>query len=217
MVLGAVSCPLSKTKFIADQIRNLKTRHRLPKHFEIKWTKISPSKLDFYQSLLHYYFENNDLAFRAVVIDKTRLNHSAFNQTHDDWYYKMYFNLLKVMLDPKSKYRIYLDIKDTLGGEKIRNLHKILSYNLYDFTPSIIENIQLVHSHEIEQIQLADFLIGIISYINRNLNSSPAKTALVQQTKELSGYSLKQTTLFKEQKCNILIWQPGKSEDEESA
>jgi hypothetical protein len=44
------------------------------------------------------------------VPDKSKLAHEAFDQTHDDWYFKMYFDLLKVILERKSSYRIFLDI-----------------------------------------------------------------------------------------------------------
>ena len=52
---------------------------------ELKWTKISPGKLDLYKDLVNYYFDDDDLHFRALIIpDKSKLEHKRFNQTHDD-------------------------------------------------------------------------------------------------------------------------------------
>ena len=51
MVLGLVWCDKTKRKEISNRINEIKQKHNLPKTFEIKWTKISPSKVDF------YYFE----------------------------------------------------------------------------------------------------------------------------------------------------------------
>lgn len=207
MVLGAVWCPLEVTHKIAEEIRQIKTLHGLPNKFEIKWTKVSPAKKQFYLDLIDYFFNDEDLCFRALVIpDKSKLRHEDFYQTHDEWYYKMYFSLLKVILDPKCRYRVYLDIKDTRSMLKIRKLHDVLCSSFYDFDRNIIERIQPVHSYEVEQIQLADLLIGCIGYANRNLTTSPAKNLLIKQLKQRSGYNLTQKTLLREKKCNLFFW-----------
>jgi hypothetical protein len=209
MVLGALWCPLEKTREIADRIREIKLAHGLSERFEIKWTKVSPGNLDFYADLLNYFFDDDDLHFRALVAHrKDDLVHDSFNQNHDTWYYKMYFDTLKVLLRPDSCYRIYLDVKDTDSAEKVRRLHRVLSNNMYDFRREIIERIQTVRSDEVEQLQLADLLIGIISYASRGIDTSPAKLALVQRMRERSGYKLTQSTLLSEQKVNLFHWQP---------
>lgn len=209
MVLGAIWCPFDKTRGIAVRIREIKRKHALPIDFEVKWTKVSASKSLFYLDLLDYFFDDDNLRFRALIIpDKTKLNHLAFgDQDHDTWYYKMYFDMLKVILSPVARYRIYLDIKDTRGAEKIRKLHKVLCNNLYDFSREIVERVQLVHSYEIEQLQLADLLVGAISYVNRDLHGNPGKLALIERMRQRSGYGLEKTTLLREEKVNLFRWQ----------
>ena len=209
MVLGALWCPLDKTREIAVRIREIKRKHAVAPAFEVKWTKVSPGKKQLYLDLLDYFFDDDDLHFRGLVVpDKTKLNHAAFpGQDHDAWYYKMYFDMLKVILSPKGRYRIYLDIKDTRGAEKVKKLHDVLCNNLYDFSREIVEWVQLVHSHEIEQLQLADLLIGAVSYMNRGLHSNAGKQALVDRMRQRSGYSLTKTTLLREDKVNLFRWQ----------
>ena len=208
MVLGAVWCPLEKTRGAAIRIREIKTSHGLSPNFEVKWTKASPAKQDFYLELLDYFFDNDDLHFRALVVqDKSRLQHELYEQTHDTWYYKMYFEMLRVILDPQSCYRIYVDIKDTRSAAKINKLHDVLCNNMYDFRRQIIERVQTVRSHEVEILQLTDLLIGSISYVNRGLCGNSAKVALIERMKERSGYSLTKTTLLKENKVNLFMWQ----------
>lgn len=56
----------------------------------------------------------------------------------------MYFDMLKIILSPTDRYRIYIDIKDTRGGAKVVKLHDVLSNNMYDFSRQIIERIQIV-------------------------------------------------------------------------
>ncbi|MCK4356448.1 DUF3800 domain-containing protein, partial [Candidatus Bipolaricaulota bacterium] len=48
MVLGAVWCPFEKARETAQAIRAIKEKHGLGREFEIKWTKVSPGKIDFY-------------------------------------------------------------------------------------------------------------------------------------------------------------------------
>ncbi len=209
MVLGAVWCPESQRASIARAIRELKTTHGLASSFEVKWTKVSPAKLDFYLALIDLFFSDPRLHFRGIVIpDKSKLDHSMFNQSHDDFYYKMYFQLLKVIFESDNRYRIYLDIKDTRSQQKVTKLHDYLANAQYDFNKEMVEWIQQVHSHEIEQLQLADVLIGALGYLHRGLQTSPAKQALIERIKAKSGFSLRRSTLPSEKKFNVFVWTP---------
>jgi hypothetical protein len=209
MVLGALWCPLDKSREIAVRLREIKQKHGLPPGFEVKWTKVSPAKAGLYLDLVDYFFDDDDLHFRALIVpDKSKLRHDAIpGQDHDTWYYKMYFDMLKVIFRPDARYRVYLDIKDTRGAEKTAKLHEVLCNNMYDFSRNVIERLQLLHSHEIEQLQLADLLIGAVSYLNRGLHGNQAKEALVARVQERSGYSLLKTTLYREEKVNLFRWQ----------
>lgn len=216
MTLGALWCPTPVAKEMFSKIRAVKTKHGLRTDFEIKWTKVSPGKVDFYIDLLALFFDEKDLHFRAVVIrDKKALEHEKFEcQTHDVWYYKMFFVLLNVILGPNSSYRIYLDKKDSRSGEKIKKLQDVLCNSRYDFSREIIQTVQSVHSHEIELVQLADLLIGAVGYANKDLEkTSPAKLELVEYMRERSGYRLNASTLLKEEKLNIFFWKPRKGPD----
>ena len=208
MVLGAVWCPLERSHEISEHLRQLKQRNALARNFEVKWTKVSPAKVDFYLGWMSFFFACPDLHFRALIVpDKSKLDHSAFpGQTHDDWYYKMYFDMLKVILDPHVKYRIYIDIKDTRGTRRVAKLHGVLCNNQYDFSRTIIERVQQVRSHEVEILQMADLLIGAVSHENRGLTGSPAKQKLIEEMRRRSGYDLTQTTLLREDKVNLFRW-----------
>lgn len=213
MVLGAVWCPLERAREIAVRIREIKAKHGLPPGFEMKWVKVSPAKVQFYLDVMDYFFDDDDLHFRVLIVpEKSKLKHADFQQTHDEWYYKMYFDMLKVILHPDARYRIYLDYKDTQGAAKVAKLHDVLCNNMYDFSRQIIERVQLIRSHEVEILQLADLLIGAISYVNRNLSTSAAKRRLVDRMRQRSGYMLTRTTLLRENKVNIFRWHATETE-----
>lgn len=209
MVLGGVSCPIEQVLDTNNRLRQIKKRHDLPIHFETKWTKISPAKLDFYKDVVDYFFDNSFLNFRALVIqNKNQLDHNRFMQNHDQWYYKMYFVMLKYIFQPSCRYNIYIDIKDTRSQSKVKNLHDVLCHNIYDFDRKIIMKVQQIRSHEVEIMQITDLLIGALCHLHRGLKESSAKADLIQHIKYRSKLDLTRTTLPREEKFNILVWQP---------
>lgn len=207
MVLGAIRCQKEQRMRISKEIKAIKTRHKLPTDFEIKWTKVSKTKLPFYLELINYFFNTPELSFRGLVIpDKSKLNHNQYNNTHDGFYYKMYFQLINTMLENSNQYNVYLDIKDTQGSQKVQKLQEVLANANYDFDREMITKIQQVHSHEVEQLQLADLIIGALGYVNRGLETSLAKLEIINRIKVLSSLSLTKSTLPSAQKFNLFIW-----------
>jgi hypothetical protein len=208
MAWGAVYCPADQTRAIADDVRALKAEHGLAHNFEAKWTKVSPAKADFYLALVDLFLTDERLRFRGLLVpDKGLLDHTRFDQTHDDWYYKMYFTMLRPIFCAPHHYRIYLDVKDTRGGSKTRKLHEVLANSLYDFDRECIERVQQVRSHESELLQIADILIGVLTYANRGLAGSSAKASIVARLRESLGQNaLTRTSTFAATKFNILLW-----------
>ena len=208
MVLGAVWCPTDKTAEMAKRLREFKAKHRMPERYELKWRTVSKGREAYFRDVLDYFFDDDDLHFRALIAVKEGLRHDHHGQTHDEWYYKMQFEMLKVLLDPDKRYRIYFDYKDTHGLRRIEKLHEVLSNSLYDFSREIVERLQLVRSHEVELMQLTDFLIGAVGYLNRGLTQNLTKAAVVARMKERSKLSLTRTTLLRAEKVNLLKWTP---------
>lgn len=222
MAIGAVYCPASKKNEIFQRLFELKKKYDLlPKfqknekdnrtHYELKWNKVSLSKINYFKDVIDFFFDDDDLHFRVLVVpDKSKLDYEKYKHTHDTFYYKMYFNMLKAILNPENAHHIYIDIKDTRSREKVHKLEEVLRTDKYDYSKEIIKKVQQVRSHEVELIQLTDLLTGAISYVNRGLTESKAKNILIEQIRHRSRYSLTKSTLVREQKFNIFIWEPGK-------
>ena len=211
MVLGAVWCPKEKLQKINERIKLIKQSHGVQATSELKWTKVAPVKEHLYLELINYFFDDEDLHFRCLIIpDKAQLDHSRFNQTHDEWYYKMYFDLLKVIFNPKDNYEVYIDIKDTNSYKKSQELYKVCCNTIYDFSGNIIKKIQPIRSNEVQIMQIVDIFIGAVAYQNRcfpdDFIKSKAKLTLIDNIKRRSGYYLTKSTLYKEDKFNIFVW-----------
>lgn len=211
MIIGGVFCPKKNVKEINKEIRKIKEKYGISKS-EVKWHKVSNNKLDFYCELINYFFSNEELNFRCVIApEKKKLDLKSFSLSYDDWYYRIYYLLLKEIVSVDAEYFIYMDIKDTNGSSKIKKLKLVLNNMLYTFYNDVVKNIQLVRSDEIEIIQLSDILIGAVSYVNRELNNSDnAKSKIIDLIMEKTGQSLKYTTNPKvfHNKFDVFRWKP---------
>jgi hypothetical protein len=208
MVLGALWCRTDRVRAVADDLRAIKAEHGLARQFETKWIKVSGGKLAFYEALISYFAASPDLFFRGLVAThKERLNPAAWSRDHDDWYYVMYYEMLRVLGAPERELRVYLDIKDTRSQQKILRLSEYLSNAIGPIGGSLTR-IQTIRSHESELLQLADLVIGAIAYANRGLSGLPAKTALVSQLETTFGRKLTIATPKSRTKFNLFLWTP---------
>ena len=206
MVIGAIKCPTELRKQISRQIIEIQKSFGFSRYSEIKWTKVSPATLECYKRIVDFFFSDESLSFRAIIVDKSQLRHSDFNQTHDEFYYKMYFHCLNGIIDTQEENYIYLDKKDTKGSLRTQKLHEVLCCAEHDFNRERIKRIQCVSSFELPILQLADLFIGAIGYHNRAIQApGPAKLALIQHIIKTSGYSLEKSTLLSENKFNLFF------------
>ena len=208
MVLGAVYCPAKEVNNIIKYIKKLKKQYNLKYTSEIKWTKVSSSKLDFYCDLIKYFFANSNLKFRAVICDKRKLNHKKYKQTHDNWYHKMYYEMIRYLVIPDNKYEIYPDIKDTNSYQNFQEVAKFLRFKLKDINSQTIKKIQPIRSNESYILQLADVLIGALQYNKNGLTTSSAKLKLIGLIKDNVSFGIDKTTPYNKNKFNVLVWEP---------
>jgi len=207
MTLGYIECLKNESHNANIFIRKLKEKHGLNKKYEIKWTKVSASKIDFYKELILFFLKNENMKFRCIIANKENIDYDSYKITHDDWYYRMYYLLLGKTLKETNQYNIYLDIKDTCSKNKIKKLKEVLQCSYYDFSQEMIKKIQHVHSHELELIQLTDLLIGAIGYKNNSINTSSAKLKLIEIIEQIFGNNLLYSTSLATKKFNIFKWE----------
>ncbi len=198
---------------IKEKIKLLKLQHKSPT--ELKWSKVSNSRLPLYKALVDYFFKS-DIDFRCILIKyKEKLDHNQFNQgDHNNFYYKLIYFLLKSDTNSQDNdYKVYLDIKDTRGKERLTKIEEILQNSHNGSSP--FKAFQHLHSSENLLIQLTDIFIGAVTYKARGLDkvsySNKAKIELLNYIEMKSGYSLDEGTEPWEKKFNIFDHQPKKT------
>ncbi|MBR1668338.1 MAG: DUF3800 domain-containing protein [Bacteroidaceae bacterium] len=177
MFLGSICCAYPQRRRFSKRINELKKEHYF--YAEIKWSNVSKSKIRFYLDLVDLFFDTNMVTFRTIGIKKTQIHCNDFDSTYDDFYYKMYYQLLHYKVDTTSKYNVFLDIKDTLSAYKVHRLKDILNVKYGVF--NIVQNIS---SKKSVLLQLADFLMGAVSYnINDTEHQNTAKCQIIERIK----------------------------------
>mgnify|MGYP000634654805 FL=1 len=124
--------------------------------------------------------------------------------TFNDFYFRMYYQLLHHLSDMENEYNVFFDIKDTCSHKKLHTLQDILKWN------SSIRHFQFIRSHESYFVQLADILMGAINY-NLRIEKGDvegkviAKRKLVDKIQEHADISLNRTTPLSKKKFNLFF------------
>lgn len=101
---------------------------------------------------------------------------------------------------------MFLDVKDSRGGKRIRTLRNILIRK--NKNKKFIGDINQVHSDTSEVLQLTDLLIGALGYYKRGLTTNEGKRKIVEKILEHTikrNIDISGTTRLGEKKFNIFI------------
>lgn len=212
MALGCTWCEKEKKDTIARELRDLKEKHGLSPHgYELKWTSVSPSKIDYFIDVTNYFLGNPLLNYRAVLVpDKTVLTHTKFDQTHSEWLYKLWYHCVKHIITATNVYNIYIDISERNSYLRSQKLKEVLENRFREnhLPNGCIGNVQNVDSQQVEILQLADFLTGALCYGERGLTGSTTKLEIVNLLREYLKMASWRKTLYAETKFSILVWNP---------
>lgn len=199
LMIGSLWLPKESRGEIKSRIRMLRQRHQA--WGEIKWSKVSPNRGEFYAELIDlFFFYGDNLRFRCIAVDREELNMALNDGDGELGFYKFYYQLLHNWILDFNAYRIFCDVKSNRDPKRLSVLERCLTRSNLS---SSIDNIQSLPSHEVVLIQLCDILLGAASSrVNQTLREGTAKAALVKQLESILGRSLAPTHKS-EEKFNI--------------
>jgi len=174
MVIGAIRIPAEYQRKIEAEIKRLKYKY---KYFsEIKWRKVSYNNKNFYLDLITYFFSNDFIDFRCIVINKEKIKNNIFSQTNQVFFYKMYFLLLKAKVKRfSSNFFIYIDEKDCHAHKYCIKLQEYLKNKVHNFINKINIFISPIASKDAILVQLTDLFIGAVGYQFNNFYQNRGK------------------------------------------
>jgi hypothetical protein len=198
-MIGSLWLPVELRHEIKFKIGALRQRHRT--WGEIKWSKVSPNRRDFYTELVDLFVSYGDnLRFRCIAVDRTQLNLALHENNSELGFYKFYYQMLHHWILDFNEYRIFCDVKSNRDPKRLPVLGRCLSRA--NLTSSIVST-QSLPSHEVVLIQLCDLLLGAASSrINDTLRDDTTKSAVVQRLELALGRTLAPTHKT-EEKFNI--------------
>lgn len=211
MCIGAIIIPDEYVDTYKNELKRIKCKYGIL--HELKWNTVSRTHLVMYEEILRFFFEST-MAFRSVLVkNKSNIQaHSLDRDEYNRFYYSIVERLIRFSIRHNSgdvsSYRVFLDLKDNHGKIKLATIHEELISMIG--TADTIQSMQNIRSHESQFIQLADIIIGAITYRARGLSGSEAKTYIVKLIENLSGYHLDVGTEPGDNKFAIYDFQPKK-------
>lgn len=176
LMIGSLWLPAEFREDLKIKIKQLREKHNA--WGEIKWSKVSPSKLLFYNELIDLFFEYGDnLRFRCIAVDREQVNLALHAGDHELGFYKFYYQVLHHWILDFNTYTIFCDTKSNRERDRLHELKRVLgNANL----SASISCVQALPSKEVALIQMADLLLGAASSrMNETLREGSAKEKLV--------------------------------------
>ncbi|WP_413569186.1 DUF3800 domain-containing protein [Bdellovibrio sp. HCB117] len=208
MVLGALKVQRSKARELNEKLRNLKAKHGIHPNQELKWNFVSQQKLQLYIEVIDLFFSEPSLSFRAVAAHKEGLNHAKFDQTHGDWFFKIYYLLLGKLLNANEHYEVFMDPVDTASPYRAQELKEFLNNSFGG--KEVITRFQVLDSKRSPLMQISDLFVGAIGYKLRGLQTNSAKLQIIDEIQKRASLDLKSNSRYSANKFNLFHWDMGK-------
>jgi len=131
-------------------------------HAEVKWSKVSASRLAAYQKVVDFFFAQDALRFRVIVVDHAKYDPERFHSGDRELgFYKFYYEMLVQWLEPGNEYLILLDFKQNQSADRYRDLRAVLTRKLKG--EAKILDLTVIDSGETPLAQLCDLLTGAVA------------------------------------------------------
>ena len=175
MVIGGLWLPRDKRGEILATLRPIQQHYRITS--ELKWGKVTQTKLAGYQALVDAIAARTDVHFRCIVVDKSKVDHDKYFQNDRQLgFWVFYWYCLKQWMGNHNTYFISIDFKpESLLAGPTRLRHQLERECV---GRAWIKSLNCVDSRENLFCQLADVFIGAVGYEQNALAGSPPKHAL---------------------------------------
>ena len=206
LVIGSLWLPTEQREQRKTELHALKNAGKIGG--ELKWSKISNSRVAAYQSLVEWFFNaGDDLRFRAIVVDRAKLNMVRFHCGDGELgFYKFYYQLLHHWILDQNDYSIFCDLKRNREQNRLHVLQRVLSRtNL----TSEIATVQGIESRQSVLIQAVDVFTGAVAAkFNRSAATGTAKDEIIKNIESRIGTAIQHTPKDR-RKFNVFEIQPG--------
>lgn len=125
LMIGSLWLPADLRSDIKTKIKTIREKHNA--WGEIKWTKISPSKLEFYLDLVDLFVGyGNMLRFRCIAVDQQSVDMQFHGGDNELGFYKFYYQVLHHWIYDFNNYHIFCDQKSNRETNRFSELRRVL-------------------------------------------------------------------------------------------
>ena len=213
-LFGSIWFPRELQEKIRSQFWQLWDKSFETRKSELKWTKVSKSKLSVYKKFVDLFYSFPKTDFRYVVLDRHAIDYKKFHDSNEElgFYKFLYFFLSRnIQKDRQYKeiedvYQIFMDHRREDEVGKLSDLKDFINlYFGHRSDSSVVRNIESVpDSHDSPEIQLIDILLGATGYCWEGFETSPVKLDLIHHICKVFGVgSLNKPTQYLTYKFNI--------------
>lgn len=190
---------------IKKRIKQIRAKHNLWSEF--KWNRVSPSRLTFYEDLVHLFF-TAPMAFRCIVLPAAILDARKFHGDDSElMFYKFYYQLLVHWMEAGCEYRIIVDPRTNRFPNRLRVLERVLRAARPDCRSITV---QALPSRQVDFLQLTDLLLGATGSRLHGQTISQARLYIVQCIERYLGKPIGPTPIY-EGKFNVFLFKPRSS------
>ena len=218
MVYGGLITTEENVLLFDDLISKWREEHKMKA--EMKWAKVSKTKLDKYLSFTDIFFDHalqNYWHFKSVVFDTSKADYKTYHDNDCELaFYKFYYQFLihkfsTYATTEQDRLWVYIDQRSTTK-ERLADLHGALNNGIRKkrgWNTGVVTTVEARCSHDCNLIQLADVMMGAIAYhcngCHKADNASAPRVALASHIAKRAGLSnLAQATV--RGKSDFEIW-----------
>lgn len=207
LMMGGLWMEAGLRKEVKDGIKEIRSRHDA--WSEIKWNRISKSKIELYYDLGQMFLDYGDrMRFRCIAVEAgaaaDMVPHgpeARYEPNPGLGFYRFHELLLDGWIEEGHSYRIVCDTKSNRGKFRVQLLEKTL---IQSHRLSEIVSVQALPSRQVSPLQLADLLLGAASSrLNGALRAGGNKERIVQYLERGLGKGCLMPTDPSERKYSI--------------
>jgi Protein of unknown function (DUF3800) len=182
LALGGIALEAAFVETVLARLKAVREAHKT--HGEVKWQKVSKTKLDFYKAYVDVFFnaaKDDDIHFYALYVDTWTFNHGRYNGGKAEiGFNKLIYQLLLHKFGRKygANYLLHVFLDDRSTRHDPEDLRPMLNHDLakWDIHGRPFRQLRFRDSKKCDLIQLNDLLLGTVGF-KRNLHDKIAGCA----------------------------------------
>jgi hypothetical protein len=186
MVIGGNAVKTINVPYILERFRGVREKHNT--WGEVKWQKVSKTKLGFYTDFVDQFFRLAQLElirFHCLYVDTNQFKHKG---DREETYNKLMYQLLLHKFGRKygSEHQIHVYIDSDFTSQDPETMRPMLNAVLirYRIRTAPFRRLAYVKSHDTDLVQVTDLIVGAVGARKNNHHkqdgAAPHKVALGQ-------------------------------------